>query len=368
MLSKDLGPEGARGVMVCGEKIFLMRAFGRVNAVQDRCLHRGVRFSARPECFAEGRITCWLHGFTYDVADGKLVDIIAAPGAGLIGKDNLKTYPVQERNGLIFVFVGDMDPPPPLDDDTPPTYLDEDMATEGIARVVNSNWRVACENGNDATHIWIHRESPLIVGGDIALPAGFFIINYEDGVEVIEDTGRKGVISPHGRESHLPCFEPKVEGTPILDIAGKYGTKRVATTVELWMPCGLRVTDFPQPGMTHFEFYTPIDETRHLYVQMLGRKVANEQEAKRFRMEVQALWEPLDLRGFNDEDIFAREHLQEFYQDDDAWLNEQLFQGDVVTLRWRTVCSRWNRGIQWRGPRRLDAHADVARLSTVSQE
>jgi len=38
----------------------------------------------------------------------------------LIGKIRHKTYPVREINGVVFVFIGDFDPPPPVEQDTQP--------------------------------------------------------------------------------------------------------------------------------------------------------------------------------------------------------------------------------------------------------
>jgi carbazole 1,9a-dioxygenase len=344
LLSKDLGDKPV-GVTILGENLLVLRSYGQVFAVQDRCEHRGARFSARPECFAEGRITCWLHGFTYDVRDGTLVDILSAPNNFIIGRLQLKTYPVREAQGLIFVFIGDIEPVP-LDDDVQPSFLDADMVVEGISQVVNSNWRVGCENGNDGTHIWIHRNSRLVKENDVAFPAGFLIKNYEDGVKVVEGPGPKGVISPHGHESHIPTFDPTLEGKRLFDLPGKYGKKRVATSVESWMPCGTKVADIPDPGLTYFEWYAPVDENRHFYVQMIGKKVASQADGDRFRDEVRTKWEPMFLRDFFADDVFARERLQEFYQYDDAWSRENRFQGDITIINWRRLCSKHNRGIQ----------------------
>jgi carbazole 1,9a-dioxygenase terminal dioxygenase component len=62
------------------------------------------------------------------VKDGNLVAIITDPESALIGKARLKTYPVEERKGIVFVFVGDRDPPPPLFQDLQPGFLDHDLA------------------------------------------------------------------------------------------------------------------------------------------------------------------------------------------------------------------------------------------------
>ncbi|MGK2942975.1 MAG: Rieske 2Fe-2S domain-containing protein, partial [Immundisolibacter sp.] len=65
-----------------------------------------------------------------------------------------------------------------------------------------------------------------------------------------------------------------------------------------------------------------------------------------FHAECAVLHEPLALRGINDDDLWAREAMQEFYADDWGWLEEQLFEQDRNLLEWRRLSSRCARGIQ----------------------
>ena len=77
--SNDI-PEGEIvPVRLLGESIVLTRVDGNVRGLQDRCAHRGVRLSAQPLCFQKGTISCWYHGWTYDVADGRLCDVLTSP-------------------------------------------------------------------------------------------------------------------------------------------------------------------------------------------------------------------------------------------------------------------------------------------------
>ncbi len=131
-------------IMLLGESILVNRIDGKPYAIRNRCLHRGVRFSKHLECYKKGTITCWYHAFTYNWSDGALCDIITNPSSSLIGKLKLKTYPVREAKGLIFVFVGDIDPPD-LATDVPPGFLDEGRAVHGKRRMVKSNWRLGVE-------------------------------------------------------------------------------------------------------------------------------------------------------------------------------------------------------------------------------
>jgi carbazole 1,9a-dioxygenase terminal dioxygenase component len=163
VFSKELADAGFLCVQLLGEPILLARAAGRIYAVADRCLHKGARFSGRPDCHAPGTVTCFYHGFTCDLATGKLADILTSPEEPIIGKIGLRTYPVQEAQGLVFVFVGDREPGT-LENDVPPGLLRKNLATAGIRREVKSNWRVACENDDDPSHLYTHLNSPYLVG------------------------------------------------------------------------------------------------------------------------------------------------------------------------------------------------------------
>ena len=76
-------------------------------------------------------MTCWYHAFTFEMASGKLVDIITNPRSNLIGKVEIPVFPVQEAKGIIFIFMGDIEPPS-LKDDVPPDFLDEDIVIRGV--------------------------------------------------------------------------------------------------------------------------------------------------------------------------------------------------------------------------------------------
>src|SRR5262245_15573846 len=141
LFSHDLEGDVPKPVKLLGERILVRRVDGQVCALADRCAHRRVPFSAKLECYTKETITCWYHGFTYDFRDCKLVGVWTEPGCTLVGKMSIKTYPVRETRGMIFVFIGDGEPPA-LQDDVPPGFLDEDLATRGIRRTVNSNWRL----------------------------------------------------------------------------------------------------------------------------------------------------------------------------------------------------------------------------------
>jgi carbazole 1,9a-dioxygenase terminal dioxygenase component len=326
-----------------GEKILLNRIDGKVHCMRDRCLHRGVNLSARLECFEKGTISCWYHGWTYRWDTGELVGILTNPESAQIGKHRIRTFPVEEAQGLVFVFLGDA-APPPLAHDVPPNFLDADMAIHGKRRVVKSNWRLGVENGFDAGHIWIHKKSILVTGNDLALPVGFAPPEGVVTTRLVENgDGPKGVYDLLG-ECSMPVFESYLNGVKVVE--GNFGSNLVANNISIWLPGVLKVDPWPQEGMIQFEWYIAADESTHYDLQTLGRRVANDDERRAYEREFRDKWVALALDGFNDDDVWAREAGEEFYKNDMGWIMERLYEPDIAIVEWRKFASKHNRGIQ----------------------
>ncbi|MGH7817626.1 MAG: Rieske 2Fe-2S domain-containing protein, partial [Candidatus Binatia bacterium] len=126
MLSCKLGRRPV-ALQILGEKLLFIRDQGKCFALEDRCAHRGIPLSAgRCEFPGTNTITCRYHGWTYNVADGVCVAALTdGPDSPIVGKAKVKTYPLEERKGLIWVFIGDGEPPP-VADDMPPEILRDD--------------------------------------------------------------------------------------------------------------------------------------------------------------------------------------------------------------------------------------------------
>ncbi len=346
LFSTELDEGQPQPLTLLGENILLRRIDGQVHAIHDRCLHRGVNLSHKLECYTKDTITCWYHGFTYRFSDGLLCAIAGTQSSAVIGRKKLRTYPVQEAKGLVFVFVGDDDyTPPPLAHDVPPTFLDDDMVIRGKHRMVAANWRIGAENGFDSTHIFIHKNSVLIGDADLALPLGLQPQGRHAFRTSTADEGPKGVFDNFGPGEVIPVFTAVIDGQEVLHGA-MHGSNRVPHDISMWLPCALRVQPWPVPELTQFEWYVPIDGDHHLYLQTLGRRCTSAAEIATFDMEFHRRWVPQALDGFNDDDVWAREATQPFYADDTGWLKEQLFEPDGNIVEWRKLASAHARGIQ----------------------
>jgi len=343
--SKELDEGQLEVVELLGERLILKRIEGKTYAMRDRCLHRGVPLSRKPDCYTKDTITCWYHGYTYRFQTGELVNILAVPDSRLIGRRKIVTYPVQEAKGLIFVFLGDEDQVHDLKKDVPPGFLDDNLMVLGKHRIVNSNWRLGAENGFDALHIFIHKDTTLRHYRTFNFPIGHTPL--PGAVEVIEDEdGPKGVTDDFAQ--HTPVWDGVIDGEVV--VSGPRSTQVKGTSASvgtsIWLPGVLKVESFPTVGMTQFEWYVPLDGERHLYVQTIGKPCDSEQERIDFANEFEAIWKPHGLDGFNGDDIWAREVTEPFYADDFGWVDEMLCEPDETILQWRRLASRHGRGIQ----------------------
>ena len=341
-----------------GERVLFKRIDGLVYAIEDRCAHRGVAV------LGASRMLLRQHGdllvprlHLRSCRDGKLVGYRHRSGepADRQGRASRPIAIEERQKSVVFVFIGD-DDPPPLVEDVQPGFLDDDLyiAPSGDRGVVKSNWRLAAENGVDASHIYIHRNSRLLNAARRAVPLSSYFVGREDMV-VESPGGPKGVVKGAGRK--ISVWETEIEGNRI---ASQYRREEnpagsAITDTSLWMPCGLKVDPFPIADFVHFEWYVPIDEHSHYYIVTWGKRVADEAGRERFAREVETVWREMVVDGFNDEDVFAREAMERFYAEEDGWNRERLFRPDVIITEWRKLASRCNRGIQRRAHTRPGA-------------
>ena len=134
-----------------GEKFVLFRdTAGQVAVMAEQCLHRGASMAlARVE---EGGIRCIYHGWKFSV-DGTLMDTPNHADPRVRQRLRATVYPVRERSGLIWTYIGPREKEPPFRhfafDDVPPTH-------RTIIRVnVAANYLQMWEGGTDTSHVSI---------------------------------------------------------------------------------------------------------------------------------------------------------------------------------------------------------------------
>lgn len=113
-MSSELKADGApMRLMLLGEQLIAFRdSSGRVGVMDHKCPHRCASlFLGRNE---ENGIRCVYHGWKYDT-EGNCVDTPNLPGnPGFKNRIKAKAYKTTERNGLVWVYMGNRKQAPPL--------------------------------------------------------------------------------------------------------------------------------------------------------------------------------------------------------------------------------------------------------------
>ncbi len=143
------------GRKVCGERIVFYRGKGdQVAAVDDWCPHRGAPLSLGT--VREGHLVCGYHGLVMG-CDGHTV---AMPGHRVRAFKPIRSYPVVERHGFVWVWPGDA----ALADEALlpalPWADDPEWAYGGGLSHIACDYRLMVDNLMDLTHeTYVHASS-----------------------------------------------------------------------------------------------------------------------------------------------------------------------------------------------------------------
>lgn len=178
------------GITRLGENLVLWRdAAGFVHALEDRCPHRGARLSMGWNL--GDRIACWYHGVEVG-SDGSVKDVPAAGSScPLIGQRCIRSYPVQEVHGALFVWFG-------VEADAEPAALRLPLELESpeyssflCTAAWSCNYQYALDNVMDPMHgAYLHASSHSMADGD--RKAELQVVPTATGF-MFEKTGQKGV-------------------------------------------------------------------------------------------------------------------------------------------------------------------------------
>ena len=152
--STELKQDAPLGVRFAGEPIVLVRRKdGTVFALEDRCAHRQVPLSKGT--VENDAIRCCYHGWAYD-AGGRCVDVPYL-GKGKL-PNGVRSYPVREEQGLIFVFPGDAALAERVAFPTLGSVADPRFKTRRFGREVGCHYSFMHENLMDMNHQFLHRK------------------------------------------------------------------------------------------------------------------------------------------------------------------------------------------------------------------
>jgi nitrite reductase/ring-hydroxylating ferredoxin subunit len=240
-----------RKVRVLAEDLILFRdGQGRAGLVHPRCCHRGASlFFGRGE---EEGIRCCYHGWLFDV-EGRCLDMPMEPenGAKVRGKIRQPWYPVEERYGLIFAYLGPPEKKPLLPryelleglDEGEEILVDDSNLGSGGYGIAPCNWLQHFENVVDPFHVPILHQA-------------------FSGVQFVPEMGVKPEVT-------FSTFDRGVRSESWRDLGEGKKLRRVT---ECLLP-NIRVVPSPRlaPGRTEaIGFVLPIDSTHYL-VYNVGR-------------------------------------------------------------------------------------------------
>jgi nitrite reductase/ring-hydroxylating ferredoxin subunit len=249
---------------------------GRYGLVGRHCPHRGTDLAyGRLE---NGGLRCAFHGWLFDV-NGKCLETPAEPdGSNLCANIKQKAYPVIEKSGILFAYLGSGEPPALPDFDC---FVAPDTHTFAFKGMIDCNWLQSLEVGIDPVHTsFLHR---------------FF----ED--EKPEE-GYGKMFRDKTMDADMPMTQIMREFTrPRIEVEPTDYGFRLATLREIGNgKAHVRVTNLIFPNafiipmsreMTISQWHVPIDDTRHYWYAIFtsfGAPV-NKDEMRRQRLELYQL-------------------------------------------------------------------------------
>lgn len=322
-------------ITLLGEKIVLIRDGGKAYALKDRCPHRGVPLSQGNQQFP-GTISCPYHGWTFDLESGELKAAITdGPQSPICGKVTQPTFEVAERLGMVWVFVGDGEEAPSIDEQLPEELVDNAAVVGSRIQPRVGNWRFACENGYDEGHAkYLHRTSLWRLFKAMPVWNETRIVRRGRWIYRVQEKQYWTAEFPGlGRWDNQAWFKLKPPSTT--GNIGNTGTHREVNPViaaqefpgfaSVSMPGVLRIA---YPTFIHYEFYVPVDADKHLYVGVMAD----------FRTGLRAL--PFYAKYLG----FVRWLFHGQFSAQDRWMvevtdapPERLYRPDDSLLKWRKL-------------------------------
>jgi len=149
--SEDLGTTPQKVRILAHDFVVFRDQAGKVAVLSDTCIHRGASLS-QGKCKEDGTVQCPYHGWRFN-AEGVCTRI---PSIGSKTRPppraRVDSYPVQERYGIVFAFLGDL----PEDQRPPIMPVEEHGTPEWRATVItfdiNYHYERSIENGLDPAH------------------------------------------------------------------------------------------------------------------------------------------------------------------------------------------------------------------------
>ena len=147
------GARPVKAVRLLGEDLVLFKNQDQFGLLERHCPHRGADLAyGRLE---DGGLRCSFHGWLFDTRGNCLATPAEPEGSRLCEHIRQKAYPVTQRSGILFAYLGAGEPPafPHFD-----CFVAPSEYTFAFKGYWDCNWLQALEVGIDPAHAsWLHK-------------------------------------------------------------------------------------------------------------------------------------------------------------------------------------------------------------------
>lgn len=139
-------------LQVMGQRLVVWRdSKGAVHCLSDLCVHRGGSLSGGWLTADQDNVVCPYHGWEFG-GDGACSKIPAHPQRGIPKKARVDSYPVTEKYGWVWAFLGDLP-----EEERPPIPSIPELEDDNFKRIEGQyywdvNYERAIENAMDPSH------------------------------------------------------------------------------------------------------------------------------------------------------------------------------------------------------------------------
>ena len=142
-----------KAVRVLGEDLVLFKQNNTYGLLERHCPHRGADLAyGRLE---DGGLRCSFHGWLFDTGGTCLQTPAEPEGSGLREHVRQRSYPVTQRSGILFAYLGAGEPPAFAHFDC---FVAPEAYTFAFKGYWDCNWLQALEVGIDPAHAsWLHK-------------------------------------------------------------------------------------------------------------------------------------------------------------------------------------------------------------------
>ena len=147
------GNRPVKAVRLLGEDLVLFRNQDQYGLLERHCPHRGADLAYGR--YEDGNLRCVFHGWLFDTSGRCLATPAEPEGSRMCEHIRQKAYPVSEKSGILFAYLGAGEPPafPHFDCFVAPAEY-----TFAFKGYWDCNWLQALEVGIDPAHAsWLHK-------------------------------------------------------------------------------------------------------------------------------------------------------------------------------------------------------------------